>query len=51
MAQLLRDEFLSQLRAAETVESATLVVEEKRLTQLLWKIGRMRAMHQRLGSQ
>ena len=35
LARLLWDTFLSQPRAAETVESATLVVEEKGLTQLL----------------
>ena len=35
LTQLLRDEFMSQLRAAETVESATLVVEVVKLTRLL----------------
>ena len=35
LARLLWDTFLSQPRAAETVESATLVVEEKGLTQFV----------------
>ena len=35
LTRLLRDKFLSQLRAAETVEFATVVVEVEKLTRLL----------------